>query len=417
LRRASAGVLCLIGGLLLASPARAADDPASVEQAKALFNAGAQAYDAGRFGAAIQAFQQAYALAPRPAILFSMAQAERKSFYVDRRADDLKHAIEHYHRYLELVPSGGRRGDAADALAELEPMASRLAPQEAATTGAAPVEAKTRIMVTSSTPGARASLDDGPLTDVPLIDDVKPGKHRILVEADGYFDETREALAATGSLSAVDVPLRDRPASLSIALDASAALSIDGRSTASTPLARPLELPAGTHVVTITRNGSRAFTRELTLERGKAETLDVKLETSRQRTVAWVFFGAAGAALLAGGAFTAGAFVEQSNAQKIVTAQAAGNIPSSDVGAYQSDVSARDRWRSVAYATFGSGIGLAAVGTALWLFDTPSVTLGPPPADSPRRPVEPPKKREPMDMGVVPWVGPGLAGVAFGGRM
>jgi hypothetical protein len=237
------------------------------------------------------------------------------------------------------------------------------------------------------------------------------------VEADGYFDETREALAATGSLSAVDVPLRDRPASLSIALDASAALSIDGRSTASTPLARPLELPAGTHVVTITRNGSRAFTRELTLERGKAETLDVKLETSRQRTVAWVFFGAAGAALLAGGAFTAGAFVEQSNAQKIVTAQAAGNIPSSDVGAYQSDVSARDRWRSVAYATFGSGIGLAAVGTALWLFDTPSVTLGPPPADSPRRPVEPPKKREPMDMGVVPWVGPGLAGVAFGGRM
>ncbi|MGD0523998.1 MAG: PEGA domain-containing protein [Polyangiaceae bacterium] len=417
MRRASAGVLCLIGGLLLASPARAADDPASVEQAKALFNAGAQAYDAGRFGAAIQAFQQAYALAPRPAILFSMAQAERKSFYVDRRADDLKHAIEHYHRYLELVPSGGRRGDAADALAELEPMASRLAPQEAATTGAAPVEAKTRIMVTSSTPGARASLDDGPLTDVPLIDDVKPGKHRILVEADGYFDETREALAATGSLSAVDVPLRDRPASLSIALDASAALSIDGRSTASTPLARPLELPAGTHVVTITRNGSRAFTRELTLERGKAETLDVKLETSRQRTVAWVFFGAAGAALLAGGAFTAGAFVEQSNAQKIVTAQAAGNIPSSDVGAYQSDVSARDRWRSVAYATFGSGIGLAAVGTALWLFDTPSVTLGPPPADSPRRPVEPPKKREPMDMGVVPWVGPGLAGVAFGGRM
>ncbi len=417
MRRASAGVLCLLGGLQLASPARAADDPAAVEQAKALFNAGAQAYDAGRFGAAIQAFQQAYALAPRPAILFSMAQAERKSFYVDRRIDDLKHAIEHYHRYLELVPSGGRRGDAADALAALEPMAARMSPQEAATTGTAPVEAKTRIMVTSSTPGARASLDDGPPTDVPLIDDVKPGKHRVRVEAEGYFDETREALAATGSLSAVDVPLRDRPASLSIALDASAALSIDGRPTASTPLPRPLELPAGTHVVTITRNGSRAFTRELTLERGKPATLDVKLETSGQRTVAWVFFGGAGAALLAGGAFTAGAFVEQSNARKIVSAQASGNIPASDVGAYQSDVSARDRWRSVAYATFGAGVGLAAVGTVLWLFDTPAVTFGPPAAESPGKPVEAPKKRDPMDMGLAPWMGPGVAGVAFGGRM
>jgi hypothetical protein len=415
-RHPSVVVLAVAGSLLLASAARAADDPVSVEQAKMFFNAGAQAYDAGRFAAAIQAFQQAYALAPRPAILFSMAQAERKAWYVDKRGDDLKHAIEHYHRYLDLVATGGRRGDAADALAELEPIASRMAPQETPA-GAAAAEAKTRIMVTSSTPGARASLDDGPLTEVPLIDDVKAGKHRVRVQAEGYFDETRDALAATGSLSAIDVPLRDRPALLSVALDASASLSVDGRPTASTPLQRPLELPAGTHVITLTRNGSRAFTRELTLERGKPASLDVKLQTSGQRTAAWVFLGAAGASVLAGGAFTGAAFVEQSNAQKILSAQAAHNILPGDVGAYQSDVNARDRWRTAAFAGFGAGVGLLAVGTVLWVFDTPTVELGPPPGDAPRKPAEPPKKTEPVEMGVVPWIGPGGAGMAFGGRM
>ena len=417
MKRCRVRVVWVLAAMLLARPALGADDPTAVEQAKMFFNAGAQAYEAGRFGAAVQAFQQAYALAPRPAILFSMAQAERKAWYVDKRGDDLKHAIEHYHRYLDLVSTGGRRGDAADALAELEPIASRLAPQETASPNGGPAEVKTRLMVTSSTPGARASLDDGPVTEVPLIDDVKAGKHHVRVEADGYFDESREALAATGSLSAVDVPLRERPALLSVRLDASASLSVDGRPTASTPLPRPLELPAGTHVITITRNGSEAFTREVTLERGKPASLDVNLQTSGQRTVAWVFFGAAGAAVLAGGAFAGGAFVKQSNAQKILSAQATGNIPSGDVSAYQSDVSARDRWRTVAFAAFGAGVGLAAVGSVLWWFDMPRVSLGPPPGDSPRRPAEPPTKHAPMEMGVLPWIGPGGAGIAFGGRM
>ena len=417
MRRAGGFVLSWLVAALVATAASAADDPAAVEQAKTYFSAGAQAYEAGRFGAAIQAFEQAYALSPRPAILFSMAQAERKAWYVDRRADDLKHGIEHYHRYLDLVPTGGRRGDAADALAELEPIASRLAPQESATSGTAAAEAKTRIMVTSSTPGARASLDDGPPTEVPLIDDVKPGKHRVRVQAAGYFDETRDALAATGSLSALDVPLRERPALLSVSLDATASLSVDGRPTAATPLLRPVELPAGAHVITLTRNGYRAFTREVTLERGKPASLDAKLQPSGQRTAAWVFLGAAGAAVLGGGAFTGVAVVEQSNAQKILHAQAAGNIPPGDVSAYQSDVNARDRWRTAAFAGFGAGVGLLAVGSVLWLFDTPSAEVGPPPGESPRRPAEPPKRSEPAEMRLVPWVGPGGAGIAFGGQL
>ena len=298
--------------------AAAGDDAAQIEQAKMLFNAGAQAYEAGRFATAVQAFQQAYAIAPRPAILFSMAQAERKAYYVDKRPQDLRNAITHYHAYLDQVPTGGRRGDAADALAELEPIAARLSPAEGSVQPAAPAEQKTRLMVTSQTSGAKAALDGGAPEDVPLIEEVSPGKHHVRIWADGYFDEERDAIAAQGSLAAIDVPLREKPALLSVTLDTRASIAVDGRPMATTPLAQPLEVPSGTHVVTITKNGYKAFSREVTLAHGGSATIAAKLEHSGQRTAAWIVLGTAGAAAIAGGVFTGLAFIEQSNAQSVL---------------------------------------------------------------------------------------------------
>jgi hypothetical protein len=398
---------------LAARVAAAGDDAAQIEQAKMLFNAGAQAYDAGRFGTAVQAFQQAYAIAPRPAILFSMAQAERKSYYVDKRPQDLRNAITHYHAYLDQVPTGGRRGDAADALAELEPIAARLSPTEGSAGQATPpAEQKTRIMVTSQTSGAKATLDGAAPQDVPLIEEVSPGKHHVRVWADGYFDEERDALAAQGSLAAIDVPLREKPALLSVALDTKASIAVDGRSVATTPLAQPIEVASGTHIVTITKNGYKAFSREVTLAHGGSTKIDAKLGQSGQRTAACVVFGTAGVAAIAGGVFTGLAFVEQSNAQSILDAKGRGNLAPSDPGTYNSDVSARDRWRTVAIASYGATAGLLLVGGVLYFFDQPHVEAGPPPSESPR----PAPKKEPSEIGVLPWIAPTGAGAALGGR-
>lgn len=398
---------------MLAAPAAAAgDDAAQVEQAKMLFNAGAQAYEAGRFATAVMAFQQAYAIAPRPAILFSMAQAERKSYYVDKRPQDLRNAITHYHAYLDQVATGGRRGDAADALAELEPIASRMSPAEGTGQATPPAEQKTRLMVTSQTSGAKAALDGGSPEDVPLIADVSPGKHHVRVWADGYFDEERDALAAQGSLAALDVPLREKPALLSVALTATASIAVDGRPVATTPLQQPLEVPSGTHIVTITKNGYKAFSREVTLAHGGSATIDAKLEQSGQRTAAWIVLGAAGAAAIAGGVFTGLAFAEQSDAQSVLDAKNRGPIMGSDLASYNSDVSTRDQWRTVAIASFGGAAGLLLVGGVLYFFDQPHVEAGPLPSEAPR----PAPKKEPMEMGVLPWVGPNGAGAALGGR-
>ncbi|HTQ45237.1 MAG TPA: PEGA domain-containing protein, partial [Polyangiaceae bacterium] len=176
--------------------------------------------------------------------------------------------------------------------------------------------------------------------------------------------------------------------------------------------AQPLELPSGTHVVTITKNGYKAFSREVTLAHGGSARIDAKLEQSGQRTATWIVLGTAGAAAIAGGVFTGLAFAEQSNAQGVLDAKNQGPIMASDLASYDSDVSARDRWRTVAIACFGGAAGLLLVGGVLYFFDQPHVEAGPPPSESPR----PAPKKEPTEIGVLPWIAPGGAGAALGGR-
>src|SRR6185503_11462520 len=96
------GVLALI--CVFASPSFA-DAPASppsasqgeVEQrAKDLYDAGSEAYRAGRYLVAIEAFREARALATRPTLTFSLAQAYRLQYFVDGDAKALEQAIAMY---------------------------------------------------------------------------------------------------------------------------------------------------------------------------------------------------------------------------------------------------------------------------------------------------------------------------------
>ena len=112
--------------------APAASAQTTVEQAKTLFTAGASAYASGQFEAAIQAFESANRLVAKPAIVFSIAQAHRRQYFLDKNAEHLRTAIAKYHQYIDQVAEGGRRADAAQALAELEPMLSKITADPAA---------------------------------------------------------------------------------------------------------------------------------------------------------------------------------------------------------------------------------------------------------------------------------------------
>ena len=72
-----------------------ADSPSELERAKDSFKAGATAYAAGDYLAAIQALDAAYQLTPLPAIAFSLGQAERRQYFVDHSRDHLDLSLIH----------------------------------------------------------------------------------------------------------------------------------------------------------------------------------------------------------------------------------------------------------------------------------------------------------------------------------
>ena len=401
--------------IALARPA-VADDAAALAQAKTYFNAGAQAFEAGSFNAAIQAFEQAYRLAPKPAILFSVAQAHRRQYYLDRRPDHLREALRLYRDYITKVEQGGRRADAAAALAELEPIAGRLDPAPAAPAGE--VKAPTRLMVSSQTRGARVTLDGAAPSDAPLIGDVKPGKHTVRIEATGFFSEEREVLAADGSLVAVDIPLRERPARVSVNAASGAQVSVDGRPAGSAPLSAPIELPSGRHLVTVVRNGSRAYSVEVDLARGEERRLDVRLETTGQRYASYALMSIGAGGLVVGGVLTGLALGAQRSAREIDDARASGNITGQQLDDYNRSLDQRETWRRAAGIAFGAGAVVAATGLVLFAFDQPKLAPALARDDKPARPApaEAPAAPPALEMSAVPLISPGFVGGALTAR-
>lgn len=394
-----------------------AQDAGQLAQAKMLFNAGAQAYERGQYGVAIQAFEAAHKIAPRPPILFAIAQAYRKQWTANKQPDDLKKAVAFYRDYVAAVKEGARRDEAVTALEALEPEMHAMEKAPPAPTPVAPKQEAppTRVMVSSQTPKAMVALDGAAPAEAPLMADVTPGKHRVKIVADGYFDEEHDVLAVAGNLVPVDYTLREKPALVSFQVEDGADVSIDGRLVATTPIAQPLEVTAGAHVVTITKNGYRAFSQTTTFEHGAATTLKVRFERTTQRVTSFAFLGVGAATVVTGGVFTILSFSQQARAQKVLDAKATGNIDAGQIDTYQSAVDARDRWKTGATIAFGAGAALLATGAVLYFFDRPGVpAAGPPPADN--APKAPAPAKPTMEMGAAPIVGPGAFGATIVGR-
>ncbi|MEO6575926.1 MAG: hypothetical protein ABIP89_18885, partial [Polyangiaceae bacterium] len=145
----------IVTALLAASLSFAGTSAAQdIEHAKRLFSAGAAAYASGQFSAAIQAFEEANKIIPKPAIVFSIAQAHKRQYAIDRNPEHLRAAIQNYRAYIEQVPQGGRRADAAQSLGELEQMETRPTAPDATKVQAAPLKEPARIMVMTQAEGA-----------------------------------------------------------------------------------------------------------------------------------------------------------------------------------------------------------------------------------------------------------------------
>jgi hypothetical protein len=371
--------------------ARAEEGEAAGRQAaERHFRAGAKAYAAQSFAAAAANFEEAYRALPLPEIAFSAAQAYRRLYRVDPKPAHVQRAVELYRSYLDRVKTGGRVGDAADSLGELEreldKLRARGARVEAAAVErtrlgvnvslggqAAPVGALREIgdapgdATGGALPGVTLTLDGKPVEPFALVD-VAPGEHAIAVSAPGYFAIERRQRAVQGATALVELELRPRPGKVAIATAAGARITVDGR-----PVASPrLELPAGKHLLAITRSGRRPFVRELTVGRGEELAVAAPLErTGRRRAVPWVLAG--GGALALGAALSGVvALAEDSRAGDLRAQIRAGDQPPGTGDAYDAAVGRRDAARTGAWVLGLGALAAGATAAALYFGDTPS---------------------------------------------
>jgi PEGA domain len=361
-------VLLLALLALCVNVTKAQEEQSARERAEASFKAGAAAYAAGEYLAAIQALEAAYELTPLPAIAFSLAQAERRHYFVAHELSHLERAIALYRRYVTEVQSGGRRADALDALSQLEPLAAvQGAPGQPAREGTAQ---PTRLMITCEAPGARISLDGGEPGPSPLIREVEPGKHSALVEADGFFPARRELTALRGALILGEMPLTERPSTLIVAAPADADLYVDG-TLAGQGSAR-VQLSAGEHRLAVAAKGSRIVYRKLVLARGQSHELSIALERTPQRKASLGLFIAGGAALATGIIFGGLAIHEEDQAQAFLDQQERGNVSSGQLASYHEHVDDRDLFRTLGIASMGGAAVLFISALLLRELDRPN---------------------------------------------
>ena len=362
-------------------------------EAERLFRAGEQAYHAGQYEMAAQAFEASYLLLPAPQIAYSMAQAYRLQYFVDKDPRVLARAVELFRLYLDKVPRGGRREVAITHLAELEPLLTRAGGEERDPDERAPEPAPepddrpllAEIMVTSPVGGAEGSIADteGPL---PLKVEVEPGRYQATVTAPGYEPGSKTVDVVAGRFFVVEVPLQPIPARVAVRATPGATVLIDGRASGETPLGRPVEVAAGNHVLSVRKRGHRLWSKPIEVERGDTLDLEVDLRRTTRRKLSYTVMGIGGAVL--GGAVFSGlqALDQNSKARALESKYDRDGLTSRELEQYEDHRRKRDTAALVTYSLLGAAAVTAVGGFVLYWFDMPAVERVQPEQPAPTRP-------------------------------
>jgi tetratricopeptide (TPR) repeat protein len=168
--RLAAGVLGVAIGVLAAglawTDAAHAQEGGELtdEEARNLFQAGAIAFDQGRFVNALEHFERAYTLSKRPQLLFNIGVV------ADRLRQDAR-ALQAFEQYMELVPDGAEAANVRARIAVLRktieerrsaeppPEASGEAGAQGAQPGAGPQVAPPPAAPAPAAPPARPAMD------------------------------------------------------------------------------------------------------------------------------------------------------------------------------------------------------------------------------------------------------------------
>ncbi|WP_437580726.1 PEGA domain-containing protein [Sorangium sp. So ce887] len=385
-----------------AALADAPPTPAQAAHAESFFNAGAQAYEAGQYQVAAEAFLEAHELVPSPSLLFSAAQAFRRQVLTQPSPDALRRAIALYREYLRLDPKAVRREEAVAALASLVPLEARLpgedpaaaadggttaadGAQRGAAAAVTPAAGGTRLLLSSPVEGARVSVDGQPFVPAPLVAPVAPGAHRVRVQAAGHHEEELTVIAVAGELMPRHVVLRPKPAQLHVTGTGGARVAVDGQVRATVPTTAAIAVEPGVHVVEVSLPGHELYRRELRVAHEQAVRLDADLRMTSQRLAAWTVLGAGAAGAAATGVLAGLALVRQGEAVDLRDRKDATSLTPSERDRYNAAVDARDGLGAAAAVAGGVSFLAIAVGFRLFVFDEPKAAAAPaaPPPKAP----------------------------------
>ena len=355
----------------------------NVEQAKSNFAVGVSAFERRKFRVAIDAFEVSYRLAPKPAILFSIAQAYKRQYFGNEdghREADLRQAVLYYRRYVKDEPDGRRVDEANAAIPDLEAVAARSGVDLEAKPPVKDVPAPAaRILAGTSAKNATIRVDGGAPVELPSRIEASPGSHKVVIEAQGFLPYERDIILEPGEPYPLDAHLVERPARVTLSTDDDVRVYVDGRIIATTPLLGPIEVPPGAREFAFTRRGYDPVSVPVVLKSGEARRIRSAFFMSRQRVGSFVTFGFAGASLAAGGVMTGLALWRENQALAIAHKQA--NITPDEKVSYGQATADRGLFRGLAVGGFGIGAALGATAAVLYAIDNPE------PPRSAKRPV------------------------------
>ncbi|MEQ8276584.1 MAG: PEGA domain-containing protein [Deltaproteobacteria bacterium] len=357
--------------LLVALPGRAlADD---TERARRFFRAGSIAYERGRFAEAARAFEEAYGIVDSPALAFSLAQAHRRQYFVDKDAAKLDRAIALFETYLERAPDGRRRPDAVDQLQALRIVRASVERTEAPP----PPPPVTELFVYSEAVGLTVSIDGAPAVATPVVTAVAPGPHVVTAEAPGYLPGRSSIEAAPERMTPVTVTLEPKPARLTVDAEPGAEIFVDGARVGLAPLPFEVALPPGPHRIDARLNGHRLRSESVTAERDAAMTQAFDFEpTARREASHAVLITSAGLAA-AGAVAVVAALVAQGEASDVDALRGERNVSSATLDDYNGDVRERNTLRTTSVVLLSSSAVLGVIGGVLFLFDDPEIAPAP----------------------------------------
>lgn len=185
-RSAVAAALGAILTLTAVGPVHA-QEATSEPSARDLFFQGSAAYRMGNYEEAVDVWQRAYALDPRPLLLYNLGQAYE-------RLGRLTEAVDATERYLSQAdPNDPQR---ADAMARLSAMRERLQ--------------RTGIRVVTDVEGGVILVDGEDRGRTPRRDPIQvaPGPHTVVIQARGYQEFRSSVTVTAGMVAQVPVELR-----------------------------------------------------------------------------------------------------------------------------------------------------------------------------------------------------------------